>query len=224
MENNYIIIFNDLFAFRVDYLDYINEEYIIINKLKNKLIDLGIEENDINNVLYNFYNYFDIPITMSQLENVPLHSPYSLYYNSDESLFTDDSNESDMFNNLEQEQEPEYYNIIYTVQDIDNHGPINNLLTLLFNINNQPENYEDVLITTNTDSLNELPISKITNDMQLICSICQEEMNKDDEYINIECKHIFHKTCLTTYLQNYNHICPTCRKEIGTPNVQLDSV
>ena len=41
------------------------------------------------------------------------------------------------------------------------------------------------------------------------------EMNEDEEYLDIECKHIFHKECLETYLKNYNHICPVCRKDIG---------
>ncbi len=229
MDNDYIDMFNDLFAYRIDYQEYINEEYIIINKLKNKLIDFGVEENEINNVLFNFYNYFDIPITMNQIETVPLHSPYSLYYdnhnnyNNLESNFldeSDNSDETDIFNGID--QEPHYYStIIYSTQDFNTSGPINNLINLLFNLNNQQDINDDVLVTTNTESLNRLPICKITKDMQLICSICQEEMNENDEYIDIECKHIFHRNCLTTYLQNYNHICPTCRKEIGTAHVHL---
>jgi hypothetical protein len=217
MSFDYTIIFNDLFAFRMQYQDYIREEYIIINKLKNKLIDLGIEENNINDVLFNFYNYFDIPITMNQIEMVHLHSPYSLYYEQTNENNDIDSEGSDYFNDID--EGPQYFTTILYTNNTG--GPINNLLNMLFNINNQQDNYEDVVVTTDTDSLNKIPICKITNDMQLICSICQEEMNTDDEYINIECKHIFHRSCLTTYLENYNHICPTCRKEIGKPNAHI---
>ncbi len=215
MSIDYTIIFDDLFSFRIQYQDYINEEYIIINKLKNKLIDYGIEESELNNVLFNFYNYFDIPITMSQIENVPLYSPYSLHYH-EESFNEDSDNETDIFEGIE--NEPIYYSTIIYTHDMNtegNLGPINNLFNLLFN--NQAAEYEDVVVTTDINSLNNLPICKITNDMQIICSICQEEMNENEEYINIECKHIFHRNCLSTYLTNYNHICPTCRKEIGTP-------
>jgi hypothetical protein len=237
MSNDYTIIFNDLFAFRVEYQDYIHEEYIIINKLKNKLIDFGVDETELNNILFNFYNYFNIPITMSQIENVPIHSPYSLHYqynNHDNNHNDSDDNhdDDDIFSGID--TEPTYFNtIIYTPLG----GPINNLLNLLFsntednyynqgNYNNQDNldnqdnlyYYEDIIVTTDTNSLNSLPIYKITNDMQLLCSICQEEMNEGDEYLDIECKHIFHRNCLTTYLENYNHICPTCRKEIGTPH------
>ena len=44
-----------------------------------------------------------------------------------------------------------------------------------------------------------------------------EEMNEGDIYIDIKCKHIYHKECLTEYLTKYNHICPTCRMDIGNP-------
>lgn len=212
MSLDYTIIFDDLFAFRMEYKDYINEEYIIINKLKNKLIDFGIEENELNNILFYFYNYFDIPITMSQIENVPLHSPYSLYH--DDNNYDSDNEDSDFFEGIE--TEPQYFSAIIYTHNINNFGPINNLFNLLFN--NQQEEYEDVVVTTDINSLNNLPICKITNDMQIICLICQEEMNENEEYINIECKHIFHRNCLSTYLTNYNHICPTCRKDIGNPN------
>jgi hypothetical protein len=241
MSLDYTIIFDDLFALRIQYQDYINEEYIIINKLKNKLIDYGIEENELNYVLFNFYNYFDIPITMSLIENVPLHSPYSLYHDNYHTNYhnnnhtnyhtnyhnnnhaddsdSDSDSDSDIFEGID--NEPQYFSTIIYTHDINTEGPIGpigNLFNLLFN--NQPEEYEDVVVTTDINSLNNLPICKITNDMQIICSICQEEMNENEEYINIECKHIFHRDCLSTYLTNYNHICPTCRKEIGNPNIK----
>ncbi len=219
-------IFNDLFAFRLHYLDYINNEYIIISKLRNWLINIGIDENNINQFLFNFYNYYDIPITMNEIENVLYDEP---------DIFNDspiEMNENMLIYSFsdEPEPEPEMVNtIIYLEQDI----PLDNLLDNLLDIplDNQLDNIldivfnnmEDVVVTTDINSLNNIPILKIipsannkSNEV-LICSICQEEMNIDDEYFDIECKHIFHKTCLQTYLQNYNHICPTCRNEIGQP-------
>ncbi len=206
MSDNYTIIFDELFALRIQYQDYIEDEYIIINKLKNKLIDFGIEESELNTVLFNFYNYFDIPVSMNQIENSSSNS-YNLYDNYLE----------EYTNNFE--SEPIYFSTIIYNNDININGPINHLFNLLFNITDQPEEYEDVVVTTDINSLNSIPVCKITNQNIEICSICQEEMNEGDEYIDIECKHIFHRNCLTTYLQNYNHICPTCRKEIGTTNI-----
>ena len=81
--------------------------------------------------------------------------------------------------------------------------------------NNNRTFMEDVLVTTDENTLNKLNVSKITKDMNEKCMVCIEEMNEDEEYFDIKCKHIFHKDCLETYLKNYNHICPVCRNEIG---------
>jgi hypothetical protein len=99
-------------------------------------------------------------------------------------------------------------------------NPIN-LLGVLFNINNQTGPLEDIVVTTDENTLNTINILKITSDMKENCSICLSEMIENDEYMDLECKHIFHKECLRTYLKNYNHICPICRKDIGKsyPNI-----
>jgi E3 ubiquitin-protein ligase RHA2 len=82
---------------------------------------------------------------------------------------------------------------------------------------------EDVVVTTDEKTLNTLDILKITKDMNEKCTICLYDMNEDEEYFDIECKHIFHKDCLETYLKNYNHICPVCRNEIGESNPNINS-
>ncbi len=99
------------------------------------------------------------------------------------------------------------------------------ILNILSNIlsggNLQQPQMEDVVVTTDIDSINELPIIKCKEDIDTNCSICFDNMKKDDEYIDIKCKHIFHKDCLTNYLQKFNHICPICREEIGKPKVNI---
>ena len=74
---------------------------------------------------------------------------------------------------------------------------------------------QDVVVTTDINSINQMNVLKITSDMNEKCLICMEEMNEDELYIDIKCKHIYHKECLTEYLTKYNHICPTCRTNIG---------
>lgn len=125
-------------------ITYMDNENIMIDQLNYILIDLGIPNYDINDILFSFYTTIDIPLT-----------------------------------------------------DEINHE------------------MNDVVVTT--ENVDSMPILIITKDMNETCSICMIEMEENDEYISIECKHIYHKDCLRNYLTNYNHICPICRKEIGTP-------
>ena len=61
-------------------MDYSTNENYIIRKLKVKLIELGYLEVDLNNILYLFYNYFDIPITLSEIENVSIANNSSIFF------------------------------------------------------------------------------------------------------------------------------------------------
>ena len=51
------------------------------------------------------------------------------------------------------------------------------------------------------------------------CGVILLIKDMGDTMLDIECKHYFHKECLTEYLKKYNHICPVCRKEIGESKV-----
>jgi hypothetical protein len=241
-----INLFNDLFAHRLDYMDYNQNENDIIRYLKMKLIELGHSQENLNNILFSFYNYFDIPITLSEIENININNSnsnniYNLLFgniinNQELEPDTDVDNDDDMpplepasavnnFTNL--------INILLGGQLTINNvhfeqilvPPLNNNLIINSMINpitNQMINpMTDVLVTTDENTLNTLNILKITKDMNYKCTICMVEMNEEEEYLDIECKHIFHKDCLETYLKNYNHICPVCRKEIGHSNVHL---
>jgi len=217
-------LLNDLFAYRLLYMDIsIDENYIII-KLKHKLIELNYQVEDINTILYSFYNYFDIPITLSEIENVQIQTISNIIFINN---YNDDYNQTDY-----DDMPPLEYNdddMPPLEDNILNMPYMPNLLNIILGYQTNPFNqvlvepnnnvfnnvFNDVIITTNEQSLNNISILKISNDMDIKCMICIEEMNENEEYFNIECKHIFHKGCLETYLRNYNHICPICRKEIG---------
>ena len=63
-------LFADLFAYRFALQDiYEDNEREIIIKLKLKIFELGYNRNNINNLIFTFYNYYNIPITEIEIEN-----------------------------------------------------------------------------------------------------------------------------------------------------------
>ena len=45
------------------------------------------------------------------------------------------------------------------------------------------------------------------------CSVCQDDFAEGDRWIQMPCKHFFHRDCLTPWLVEHN-TCPTCRAEV----------
>jgi hypothetical protein len=98
-------------------------------------------------------------------------------------------------------------------QPINNNQFIN-LANTLFGTSNQ-----DIVVTTDEEDINKLNTITIDELIQDKCSICMTEFEKGDTLLDIPCKHKFHKDCLSTYLQQYNHICPVCRTDIGKTKI-----
>ena len=67
-------LFDDLFAYRIYLQDLYRSESIIIKRLKLKLIQLSYPENDINQILYNFYCHFNINITETEINEIIINS------------------------------------------------------------------------------------------------------------------------------------------------------
>ena len=239
-------LMNDLFAYRIQIMDNSIDEHFIIRKLKFRLIDMGYLEENLNIIIYSFYNYFDIPITLNEIENIQVHQPLHFHFTHNNNflpLFSFFSHLSTMPNNYSavnelnlepilEEQDNQDNNHQDNHQDynpLDNNFDIGSILNIILGGNpnivqyqqvliNSPSNQsfmEDVLVTTDENIINGLNVLKITKDMDEKCAICIEEINENEEYFDITCKHIFHTECLTTYLKNYNHICPVCRNDIG---------
>ncbi len=63
------------------------------------------------------------------------------------------------------------------------------------------------------------------------CSICLDEFFDDDlkknpkdrkrKYAITPCNHVFHYSCLKTYLQDYSYKCPLCREACGKSTPKL---
>jgi hypothetical protein len=70
-----------------------------------------------------------------------------------------------------------------------------------------------VTITTLKNLLSK-SIVKINKDDDLICAICQDEIEKDTSIIReLECKHVYHIECIDKWLSIKNE-CPMCKNTI----------
>jgi hypothetical protein len=79
------------------------------------------------------------------------------------------------------------------------------------NINN--EDLEDVKIVLSEDDYERLPsIENINEDIK--CSICLENIEKNEKIKDITCKHEFHIECLKMWLCNQSVKCPICRFDL----------
>ena len=263
MSNLNIFTIDDLFALRYQLLDQTTNENIIINRLKRKLLESGMSESDANNLLYIFYLSYDIPMTLSEIEQVqiniiePNNEPIMpLYFNNLINLLISNINNIntlttpptldeniDIFLPLDNNMPPlendiddmpplenDIDDMPLPYNDIDEILPLNNTfppfefffnippyIPLIFTFYRGPPQttLQDVIVTTDINSIEQMNVLKITEDMNEKCLVCMEEMNEGDIYIDIKCKHVYHKECLTEYLTKYNHICPTCRMDIG---------
>jgi hypothetical protein len=75
--------------------------------------------------------------------------------------------------------------------------------------------FEDVKIVLNENDLNDIPekkYSEISTELNT-CSICQDELSKDNIIRQLNCSHIYHKECIDKYLLEYSNKCPICRAE-----------
>ncbi|RKO97171.1 hypothetical protein CXG81DRAFT_3810, partial [Caulochytrium protostelioides] len=64
------------------------------------------------------------------------------------------------------------------------------------------------------DQIEELPYKKWREGMAGVndqrCSICLEDYTRGERLITLPCRHVFHKTCISMWLQSHKE-CPICR-------------
>lgn len=58
-------------------------------------------------------------------------------------------------------------------------------------------------------NVKRLKLHENTNE---ICCICLIDMYREDHAIKLKCNHLFHNSCVFTWLLK-NDTCPTCRHE-----------
>lgn len=92
--------------------------------------------------------------------------------------------------------------------------------------NNPVEFHQEDKVLIGVSNLDKLPVFKMDknefkSDDVVACSICQEDINEGQEYVKLNCKHMFHHTkadCLEggsiiNWLEK-NKFCPNCKSEV----------
>ena len=104
IDNDEQLIDNDeIFALRIYYQDLYTDEITIIKKLKEHLLIKNYNINQINTIIYNFYNYYGINITMEEIEEIQIIIPNNIFSH----LCTHLINNQEPSNNQEQEEQEE---------------------------------------------------------------------------------------------------------------------
>jgi hypothetical protein len=93
----------------------------------------------------------------------------------------------------------------------------NELYSELINVPNQ----ENVICTLNEEEKNKLNKVILENNLDKCCSVCMDDLVKDNEVIILPCNHIFHTNCIEEWLSKYNYNCPVCKKEVGKPKYNI---
>ena len=194
----YSYLFNFMIQRRSDLIENNYNEEEIIKILKMYLITQSIPLNQINFVLFKFYQYYDIDnITHENIIEIlendrntqPL--PQIIHYQLIEPQLND------------------AYIINYThTQIID---VINNLLHLA-----EPDNFQDVVVATDKTLLDQLNKYTLDSNLETKCVICMDNMNETQVVCELGCKHLFHNECIKEHLSHYSYKCPICRDEVGT--------
>ena len=94
---------------------------------------------------------------------------------------------------------------------------INTLLSNLTDYDNiNTDNvFEDVLVTIDDNELSKLNTNKLESCLDMDCSICINQMQKNEYVTELKCSHKFHTDCIKKYLTEYSYKCPICRTEVG---------
>lgn len=224
--------FDELYAYRLQYQDYNEDENYIIKRFKILLYNDGENMIDINHHIYNFYNHYNINnITLQHIESISIYENLNVSQLFQSMLQTisrfqlNENNDfnSDFLNNI--------FNNTTTILEENDQEYTNNSSTIYRNGNlnlwfstgySYVPQQEDIPVTLNEEDYENLNIKNYTCSENNNCSICLCDMEKDDEYYEIKCNHYFHKDCLDTWITDYSYICPVCRKEIGKSQAHID--
>jgi len=232
--------FDYMFALRISYTDILNDEHDIIKKLKNYLLELEPNDDIIDKYLTDFYKEYNIEIDTSILDTYDNYD-YEYEYKLDSPSSLDNIQESDLMNIF---METLNINNNYNTLIVDNNvipNPLLNifnppliynnvpqtynteiLMNIINNILNEDDNeYKDVVTTLDEEDFSKIKSYKQEEDSESSCIICCDNFVKDIDVSCLPCQHKYHTECITTYLKEYNYICPICRAEVGKSKAHI---
>ena len=201
---------DSLFALKLYYEDELDDEYEIIRMLKIELINQGMLETEANIRLKEFYDSFDSDIDLDIFKNIKIernnsqavNSVFNAIFNHPNNTPINESNTDINESNTDEEDEDDVDPLYYFVDMFINH------------INNTED---DVISTLNEEDKIKLKKYVLINNLEDKCSICLDLMEKEQEVIELPCKHTYHSNCINEYLSNYSYKCPCCKEEVGRP-------
>jgi|UniRef100_A0A6C0EIK2 hypothetical protein len=71
-------LFDDMFAMRIVLENEFNSEINIIKELKKYLLELRINRNEINNIIFNFYKHYGINVELNVIEEIEIF-PFNIF-------------------------------------------------------------------------------------------------------------------------------------------------
>jgi hypothetical protein len=226
---------DDLFAYRESLLDTIDSETIIIKELKYYLLDLNIDRNIINTLLYNFYQHFGIDMELDTITQITIPSDNMItfidniirnniipiqpvYENLQENVDEDDEDDDipPPQNNFQMIIN-ELFNHPHVINNDNIHAQMIDMINVLVGGFNQNANmeYVDVKVSTDPKVIDMLNIKILEEKLDYDCAVCLSSMEKEEVVMELPCKHSYHKDCIEPYLKDYSYKCPVCRSEVG---------
>jgi hypothetical protein len=70
----------------------------------------------------------------------------------------------------------------------------------------------DAPMATNLDSSQTNNDFIETKNINIKCTVCQDEFNEQDDVRLLPCEHIYHLDCIDAWLKEHSYKCPCCRK------------
>ena len=211
-------LYNDLFAYRIMMQDLNIDESFIIKELKLYLLRERHNINDINNIIYSFYEYYQIDVSMDTSNNDNNDNIFNDNISNNINDNISNNINDNIFNNSTSFTINNNNNIISLITPLTNISYTNtdlyNLFSQIVENNSSSNIFEDVVVSLDTVDLNNLNIYENNND-NINCAICMDDIKIKDNICELKCNHYFHESCIKIYLDKYNYKCPICRSEVG---------
>ena len=324
MDNQLEELFADLFAERIASLDTTDSEQIVIGDLKRYLRQRNYDNDNINLLLFQFYQYYDINISYEEVCNVNNNMYFYIRNNSNnEEHYNEEPNNEEPNNQEPNNEEPDnqepnnqeinnnnlynqpynyifrninhyiFSNILDDNQNLEPNNNINNNININnnnnnnninndnldnnndnININNNLNNNRIIYVNNNfinrlnnflhvdfnnnqhNQEYNDIPVPRLNSNLLLqainimlpqqnqamlepvavalddkcleqlkekvleekiegMCMICFDEFDVEQTVLELPCKHLYHKDCISPYFKEHSNKCPICRCEVG---------